>query len=96
MNMLGDFSTRVNKLYPSDIDNEQLESLLTTINNQGDEIAIKDKEISRLQAKIEKMESARNTEKKAVPASKRVTRKNTTVTKKSSVSKPVDHNTDSK
>lgn len=96
MNILGDFITRVNKLYPSDIDNEQLESLLTTINNQGDEIAIKDKEISRLQAKIEKIESARNTEKKAVPASKRVTRKNTTVTKKSSVSKPVDHNTDSK
>ena len=56
MNILGDFITRVDHLYPSDVDNDELESLLTTINNQGDEIAMKDKEILRLQAKIEKME----------------------------------------
>lgn len=56
MNILGDFITRVRNLYPEEIDNEQLESLLTTIKNQGDEIEMKDKEISRLQAKIEKIE----------------------------------------
>jgi alpha-amylase len=57
MNILGDFITRVNDLYPSDIDNEQLNSLLTTIKNEGDEIEMKDKEIARLQAKIEKIEA---------------------------------------
>ena len=57
MNILGDFINRVNNLYPEDIDNEQLEGLLTTIKNQGDEIEMKDKEISRLQAKIEKIEA---------------------------------------
>lgn len=57
MNILGDFITRVNNLYPEDIDNEQLESLLTTIKNQGDEIEMKNKEVARLQAKIEKLEA---------------------------------------
>ena len=57
MNILGDFITRVNKLYPEEIDNDQLESLLTTIKNQGDEIEMKGKEITRLQAKIEKLEN---------------------------------------
>lgn len=56
MNILGDFITRVNDLYPSDVDNDQLESLLTTIKNQDEEIEMKDKEIVRLQAKIEKIE----------------------------------------
>ena len=55
MNILGDFITRVNNLYPADIDNDELESLLTTIKNQGDEIAMKDKEIEHLQTKIKKM-----------------------------------------
>ena len=56
MNILGDFITRVNDLYPADVDNDQLESLLTTIKNQDEEIEMKDKEIVRLQAKIEKIE----------------------------------------
>ena len=56
MNILGDFITRVRNLYPEDIDNEELDSLLTTIKNQGDEIEMKEKEIVRLQAKVEKME----------------------------------------
>ena len=60
MNILGDFITRVNNLYPEEIDNDELESLLTTIKNQGDEIEMKDKEIVRLQAKIEKIEAASN------------------------------------
>ncbi len=60
MNILGDFINRVNALYPVDIDNEELESLLTTIKNQGDEIEMKDKEIVRLQAKVEKMQDAEN------------------------------------
>lgn len=58
MNILGDFISRVNSLYPEDVDNEQLSSLLTTIKNQDDEIEMKTKEIVRLQTKIEKIEAA--------------------------------------
>lgn len=56
MNILGDFINRVNSLYPEEIDNEELNSLLTTIKNQGDEIEMKDKEIDRLKAKVAKMQ----------------------------------------
>ena len=55
---MGDFINRVNTLYPEEIDNEELNSLLTTIKNQGEEIEIKEKEILRLQTKIEKIEAA--------------------------------------
>ena len=58
MNILGDFINRVNALYPEEIDNDELNSLLTTIKNQGDEIEMKDKEIDRLKAKVEKMQVA--------------------------------------
>ena len=68
MNILGDFINRVNALYPEEIDNEQLNSLLTTIRNQGDEIEMKDKEITRLKAKLEKLAPA---EKKVKAASKK-------------------------
>ncbi|WP_337634567.1 glycoside hydrolase family 57 protein [Prevotella sp.] len=58
MNILGDFISRVNSLYPEDVDNEELSSLLTTIKNQDEEIEMKNQEIVRLQAKIEKIEAA--------------------------------------
>ena len=57
MNILGDFISRVNSLYPDELDNEQLNSLLTAIKNQGDEIEMKDAEIERLQAKLQKLEA---------------------------------------
>lgn len=60
MNILGDFMNRVNTLYPEEIDNDELNSLLTTIKNQGDEIEMKDKEIVRLKARVEKMQAAEN------------------------------------
>jgi alpha-amylase len=59
MNILGDFINRVNALYPLEIENEELNSLLTTIRNQGDEIEMKDKEITRLKAKLEKLEGVK-------------------------------------
>ena len=58
MNILGDFINRVNALYPEEIDNEQLNSLLTTIKNQGDEIEMKDIEIERLKTKLAKLQPA--------------------------------------
>ena len=57
MNILGDFISRVNSLYPEEVDNEELSSLLTTIKKQDEEIEMKNKEIVRLQAKIEKIEA---------------------------------------
>ena len=58
MNILGDFMNRVNALCPSDIDDEQLNSLLTTIRNEDEELAMKDREIARLKAKLLKTEAA--------------------------------------
>lgn len=82
MNILGDFITRVNNLYPAEIDNDELESLLTTIKNQGDELAMKDKEIVRLQAKIEKIEAANKKESKTKATAKKPAAKKTSAAKK--------------
>ncbi len=70
MNILGDFMNRVNSLYPEDIDNDELNALLTTIKNQGDEIEMKNKEITRLQAKVEKMQALENKLKAQIDADK--------------------------
>ncbi|MBQ4632274.1 MAG: glycoside hydrolase family 57 protein [Prevotella sp.] len=70
MNILGDFMNRVNSLYPEEIDNDELDSLLTTIKNQGDEIEMKDKEITRLKAKVAKMQTEENKLKAAVDKAK--------------------------
>ena len=67
MNILGDFISRVNNLYPAEVDNEQLESLFTTIKNQDQELAMKDKEIDKLQQMLAKLDP--KAEKKA-PAKK--------------------------
>ena len=53
MNILGDFIKRVDALYPIDVDSEELNSLLTTIKNQGDEITELEKVLAKLQAKVE-------------------------------------------
>ena len=74
MNILGDFISRVKALYPEEIDNEELNALMTTIRNQGDEIEMKDKEIVRLKTKLEKMQASEEKLKakldKAKPAAK--------------------------
>ncbi len=61
MNILGDFITRVNNLYPADMDNEELNSLLTTIKNQEKELEIKDKEIAKLQQMMTRLEKGEKT-----------------------------------
>ena len=80
MNILGDFINRVNSLYPEEIDNDELNSLLTTIKNQGDEIEMKDKEIVRLKAKVEKMQAAETKLKAKVDKTKTATKKTTAKT----------------
>ena len=87
MNILGDFISRVNSLYPEDVDNEELSSLLTTIKNQDEEIEMKNKEIVRLQAKIEKIEAAEEKlrakiEKTKAAATKKAPAKKPAATKK--------------
>lgn len=54
MNILGDFINRVNSLYPEDVDNEELNSLLTTIKNQGEELVALNKEVEKLQVQLAK------------------------------------------
>lgn len=54
MNILGDFLGRVNALYPVDMDNEELSSLLTTIKNQGEELVQLTSEVNKLQAALKK------------------------------------------
>ena len=71
MNIVGDFIARVDSLYPADMDNEELNSLLTTIKNQGEEIAALTKELEKAQKKLEKLEPK---EKKA-PAKKACAKK---------------------
>ncbi len=76
MNILGDFIKRVDSLYPEDIDNEELNALLTTIKNQGDEIAELHKELDDANAKLEKQAKKLATAtKKATTAAKKTTAK---------------------
>lgn len=69
MNILGDFINRVNSLYPVDMDNEELNSLLTTIKNQGEELEMKEKELAKLQVRLAKYEKE-PAAKKAAPKRK--------------------------
>jgi alpha-amylase len=72
MNILGDFIQRVNSLYPVDMDNEELNSLLTTIRNQGEELQAQSKQIEQLTAELEK---AQKKLAKAAPAKKEPAKK---------------------
>ena len=70
MNILGDFLKRVRDLYPDDVENDELNSLYTQIANMAKELNVKDNEISRLRARLEKYEprvevATDNTEKAA-------------------------------
>ncbi|NDV84581.1 glycoside hydrolase family 57 protein [Bacteroides sp. 51] len=58
MNILGDFIKRVNALYPEDVDNEELNSLLTTIKNQDEELTELHKELDKLKAKMAKADAS--------------------------------------
>ena len=73
MNILGDFLARVNALYPADMDNEELGSLLTTIKNQGEELVQLNDEIAKLQAELKKAEGKKPAAKKTTTASAKKT-----------------------
>jgi alpha-amylase len=71
MNILGDFIHRVNSLHEG-IDNEDLEQFQTTIQNLEEQVAVKDAEISRLKARLEKLapEAAEEESNQKAPAAK--------------------------
>ena len=48
MNVLADFLMRVEEEFPSQVDNEELNSLLMTISNQGAEIEALNKELNSM------------------------------------------------
>jgi alpha-amylase len=92
MNILGDFIKRVSSLYPEDMESEELNSLLTTIRNQGEELQNQSKEIERLNAELEKAQKklAKAADKKpAAPkaAAKAAPKKEKTATKKTAEKK---------
>ena len=89
MNILVDFISSVNALYPVDMENEELNSLLTTIKNQGEELVALNKEVDKLQVKLAKYEgkAAKEDVAKKVLAKKAVTKKNVAAAAKKPVTK---------
>ncbi len=69
MNVLSDFILRVNAQFPETIENEELNSLLTTIRNQGDEILALQAQVDKLskQAAAKKEEAPKKEAKKPIP-----------------------------
>ena len=62
MNILGDFLKRVKDMFPDTVENDELNSLYTQIANMGEELNVKDNEISRLRARLKKLGSAEEEE----------------------------------
>ena len=60
MNILGDFLKRVRDLFPESVENDELNSLYTQITNLDKELIVKENEISRLRARLEKYEPAKD------------------------------------
>ncbi len=95
MNILGDFMHRVKSKFQS-LDDDELNDLLTTIRNQGEEITMKDQEIERLKAMINKIapdalaekKPAKKAAAKKAPAKKTAAKK--TTTKKAAAEKPAE------
>ncbi|MDE6331093.1 MAG: alpha-amylase, partial [Muribaculaceae bacterium] len=76
MNALADFIVRVEEQYPLSIENEELNSLLTTIRNQAREIETLNKELSSMRKNIEQYETpVTDEEKPAKPKSVRKAKK---------------------
>ena len=99
MNILGDFQKRVKSLYPDDVENDELNSLYTQIANLENAVNVKDKEISRLHARLKQFEGGEEPAvveekpKETAPAKKPAAPKKAA---KAVVSKPVAKKTPSK
>ena len=72
MNVLSDFIVRVEEQYPLSIENEELNSLLTTIRNQAREIEVLNKEVASMRLNVQQLEAE---EKDAAPKAEKPTKK---------------------
>ncbi len=59
MNVLADFLERVDAQYPTNIDNEELNELLKTINHQEEQIELLENEVKKLKARKAKTEDVK-------------------------------------
>ena len=82
MNILGDFISRVNSLYPVDMEDEELNSLLTTIRNQEEELVQLNDQVKHLQALVKEQSEKEKAPAKKAPAKKTTAAKKTTTAKK--------------
>lgn len=80
MNILGDFISRVNSLYPVDMEDEELNSLLTTIRNQEEDLVQLNDQVKHLQSLVK--EQPEKAPAKKAPAKKTTAAKKTTTAKK--------------
>ena len=91
MNILGDFLKRVKDLYSDAVENDELNSLYTQIANMGNELNVKDNEIGRLRARLEKYEPKEDGKESEAPkakgAKKPAVAKKTTTAKKAAPAK---------
>lgn len=83
MNVLSDFKERVEAEFPSSIDNEELNALLTTIHNQANEI-------EELEDKIEKLETQLKPKPKATTIKPKATEKPKSIATKPKVEPKVE------
>lgn len=103
MNVLADFIVRVEEQYPMSIDNEELNSLLTTIRNQEREIEVLNKEAESMRKNIEhfneehllREQQAKAEEEAKKPAAKKAACKKSD-TKKAEPKKPASKKTAAK
>lgn len=77
MNVLADFTVRVDGQYPEEIGNEELNSLLLTIQNQASEISELEKEVKSLRTNILNADDATYAEKPAEKSPKKKSPKKT-------------------
>ncbi|MDE6041691.1 MAG: alpha-amylase, partial [Muribaculaceae bacterium] len=75
MNVLGDFLMRVEEEFPSQVDNEELNSLLLTISNQGHEIEVLNKELASMRKNIEQYNIEHKAREAKVPEAEKPARK---------------------
>lgn len=83
MNVLSDFKERVEAEFPSSIDNEELNALLTTIHNQANEI-------EELEDKIEKLETQLKPKPKATTIKPKATEKPKSIATKPKVEPKIE------
>lgn len=93
MNVLADFIVRVEEQYPMSVDNEELNSLLTTIRNQEREIEMLNKEVASMRKNIEHFNEEHALREPQKPASAKDDKAKKTAKPVKAVKKPKTANT---